>query len=479
MIAYWWFSAHTRTATKTTHFSAPARHDLGSTSSWYTIRGQSQSHVIYVQSNFVGAAQIEIIPKTRDDDSGQCCASTICYAKLPQLLCQGYLSIESDRGFFTVKTELMNLSRRIVPGHIDSINILDFSSDGVFCVSGGDDGLFRVFSGDLEKEFRCWQSMTPVTTLVWSRRFPKIFLMDDYVSLQHVGDAEIASMASEATFLAIACDHSVFIMKQSTMASWAGKHELPAPPSFPEIENSARKAEILPCDMSFLCTSLHGVGQHNGIVPITYIHGGDTVLVGASNGAVRILDANNGSTLQALPHGMSQLIQAMAYIKVGNEHRIMTGVTEKGSCNVICLWTAVDEDIEKDSSSATTSRFEGISPYVNTSIYVRASIYSSQTAILAIIVLVVAASSFPQWIYPSGLRSLLWPSQMVPVVSSGSVIVEDVFRFESVSPSFKPYDYPESDDPLDGGAIMAERFVSRDAASVHFPPEVTRTVVAY
>ena len=70
--------------------------------------------------------------------------------------------------------------KRTLVKHGDSVNVLAFSYDGSFFVSGGEDGLVIIFEGhDSCREFRRFQAKAPITTLLWHSRFGYTVLAGD------------------------------------------------------------------------------------------------------------------------------------------------------------------------------------------------------------------------------------------------------------------------------------------------------------
>lgn len=66
-------------------------------------------------------------------------------------------------------------------GFKDSINALSISRDGKYLVSGGDEGLLRVFSLATDyKEICRFQNQSPVLSIAWLNQYPFTFLMGDW-----------------------------------------------------------------------------------------------------------------------------------------------------------------------------------------------------------------------------------------------------------------------------------------------------------
>lgn len=63
----------------------------------------------------------------------------------------------------------------------DSVNALSISGDGKYLVSGGDEGLLRVFSLAADyKEICRFQNQSPVLSVAWLNRYSFTFLMGDW-----------------------------------------------------------------------------------------------------------------------------------------------------------------------------------------------------------------------------------------------------------------------------------------------------------
>ena len=140
---------------------------------------------------------------------------------------------------------------KVIPGHIDSVNVVSFSPDGRLFASG-EDGLLRIFTSDFEKEIRRFQKTAPITALSWSERFYNTLLIgdmagdvhiirigdsevssyfcvetlkyvnpeaqkDDVVSLEKIGENEIVGIAQRGSLLAIACGDVICVFRQSTI----------------------------------------------------------------------------------------------------------------------------------------------------------------------------------------------------------------------------------------------------------------------
>jgi WD40 repeat protein len=65
---------------------------------------------------------------------------------------------------------------RAIQGHSGLINALQFSPDGQYLASGGEDGLLLVTDITTGTVVRKFEDCSPVTALVWHPRFPKTII---------------------------------------------------------------------------------------------------------------------------------------------------------------------------------------------------------------------------------------------------------------------------------------------------------------
>ncbi|EIW54258.1 WD40 repeat-like protein [Trametes versicolor FP-101664 SS1] len=85
----------------------------------------------------------------------------------------------------------------------------------------------------------------------------------------------------------------------------------------------------------------YSVKHHINIaLPVAFIHDGDALLFGSACGTATIVDKDDGSLIQSLTHTDGEIIQAIAYIKIGARHIVATGSSEPGRENVIRIWLA-------------------------------------------------------------------------------------------------------------------------------------------
>ncbi|KAI0311338.1 WD40-repeat-containing domain protein [Amylostereum chailletii] len=164
--------------------------------------------------------------------------------------------------------------KRVIRGHLDSVNVLAFSPDKVFCVSGGEDGLVWIFTSDFSKEIRRWEGASAITSLSWSDRFKHTVLIGvvsgdihtirlgftegmDSVATEHISTGQISTIAQHGTDLAVACGKSVFLYHRSNISSWTNRRELPPPPlPYPDSkkEDPVRRSlgDTWPCGLAFV-----------------------------------------------------------------------------------------------------------------------------------------------------------------------------------------------------------------------------------
>jgi WD40 repeat protein len=65
---------------------------------------------------------------------------------------------------------------RNITGPQDSVNALEFSSDGRYLATASEDGVLLVFSTANGKEFKRFVDCSPITALAWHPKFPKTLL---------------------------------------------------------------------------------------------------------------------------------------------------------------------------------------------------------------------------------------------------------------------------------------------------------------
>lgn len=93
-----------------------------------------------------------------------------------------------------------------LPGHIDSINALQFSSAGGYLASSGQDGQLFIFSTKTWKPVRKYANASPLTALVWHPTFPKTvicgFASGDLVTICFDGtQVYLSSLSSQQSTL--------------------------------------------------------------------------------------------------------------------------------------------------------------------------------------------------------------------------------------------------------------------------------------
>lgn len=75
----------------------------------------------------------------------------------------------------------------IISGHRNTVNVLTFSPDGRYLISGGDDGILRVFEliGDTLEERYQFRGLSSITAVAWMDSFPGTFIAGDRLGDLH------------------------------------------------------------------------------------------------------------------------------------------------------------------------------------------------------------------------------------------------------------------------------------------------------
>ena|ERR1700753_18534 len=73
-------------------------------------------------------------------------------------------------------TPRYTLNTTLPKGHSNFISALEFSPDGKFLASGGEDGVVLVFSTSTWKPIKRFIDASPLTALTWHPSFPKTLM---------------------------------------------------------------------------------------------------------------------------------------------------------------------------------------------------------------------------------------------------------------------------------------------------------------
>ncbi|KDQ30070.1 hypothetical protein PLEOSDRAFT_165721 [Pleurotus ostreatus PC15] len=78
----------------------------------------------------------------------------------------------------------------------------------------------------------------------------------------------------------------------------------------------------------------------NILLPAVFINDGKSILLGSANGFVFFSSIRNTASKRELPHSRGDIIQALAYHRIGSVHYVATGTSEKGVDTYIKIWKA-------------------------------------------------------------------------------------------------------------------------------------------
>ncbi|KAF4574416.1 hypothetical protein EYR36_005751 [Pleurotus pulmonarius] len=77
----------------------------------------------------------------------------------------------------------------------------------------------------------------------------------------------------------------------------------------------------------------------NLLLPVVFINDGKSIVLGSANGSVLITSVTNVTSRVKLPHGRD-IIQALAYHRIGSVHYVASATSEKGVDTYVKIWKA-------------------------------------------------------------------------------------------------------------------------------------------
>ncbi|KAJ7041266.1 WD40-repeat-containing domain protein [Mycena alexandri] len=163
---------------------------------------------------------------------------------------------------------------KCLTGHTDSINAIEFSADGKYMATGGDDAHLLIFDTTTWTVQKKYRTVSPIRAIAWHKEYlgvisfgmrngvVKTLTLKNDVDFEHTVNGVIHCMAfdDKGKLLAVGFNNEVLVARQTSISAWTSERHLLRPP------NHSTGHEDITASVNFLPTE-------NAIV-VTYMYGG-------------------------------------------------------------------------------------------------------------------------------------------------------------------------------------------------------------